>query len=260
MKIALALALAVLLGGLVPLGSSPPPAQVQSSASLAAEDAAVTLSPTAQIAAHATEVGVSVSGTFSATLAFEATTDDSTWFAVQGVPVGGGASVSNLTGTGNYRVDIAGFRRFRVRMSAYTSGAAAVQLFATPPGLADLSGMMAPQSGAASGVSIYRNISTLAGTGPVVKASEGNLYGWYLYNANASSIRYVKLYNKATAPTSADTPVMTIPLPPNSGANVSLTFGASFSAGIGIRATTGAADSDNVSPGLNEVTVNLFYK
>src|SRR5947209_18980041 len=80
-------------------------------------------------------------------------------------------------------------------------------------------------------------------TGVNIKASPGQVGGWYLAN-NASAVRYVKLYDKATAPTSGDTPKATLVLPANSAANVVAVAGLDFTAGIGLRVTTGLADND----------------
>ena len=86
------------------------------------------------------------------------------------------------------------------------------------------------------------------------------LYGYYVFN-NAAAVRYLKLYNKATAPTvGTDTPVITIPLPPQAAANVSFVQGIAFSLGLGVGATTGVADNNTGAPAANDVIINLFYK
>lgn len=109
------------------------------------------------------------------------------------------------------------------------------------------------------GFTIYRNIDANA-TGVNIKASAGQLYGWYLYNQSAS-IRFVKFYNKASAPTvGTDTPVLTIPIPAGGGCNVLNTIGIAFSLGIGIGATTGIADANTSAPTANDVICNVFYK
>src|SRR5256885_16644193 len=95
-------------------------------------------------------------------------------------------------------------------------------------------------------------------TGVNVKASAGQVGGWFLSN-NASSVRYVKLYDKATAPTSADTPKLTLLLPANSAANVLAVAGVDFTSGLGVRVTTGVAANDTGAPTANDVVVNLFY-
>lgn len=110
------------------------------------------------------------------------------------------------------------------------------------------------------GLSIKRDIDLDEASAENIKASAGQVYGWYLFN-NASSPRYVKLYNKASAPTvGTDTPLVTIGIPANSAANVEYTTGITFDTGIGWAATTAVADSDTGAPGANEVIANLFYK
>lgn len=109
------------------------------------------------------------------------------------------------------------------------------------------------------GLSVYRNID-LGATGVNIKSSAGQVYGWYIFN-NATSTRYIKLYDKATTPTvGTDTPVMTLGIPGSSAANVSFTNGVAFSAGIGIGATTAVADASVAAPGTNDLVVNINYK
>lgn len=110
------------------------------------------------------------------------------------------------------------------------------------------------------GASIYRSLSVVA-TGANVKASAGQIYGYYVANLNAASTRYLKIYDKASAPTvGTDTPVITIPIPAGSAANVAFPNGIAFALGIGIGATTLIADADATAPSANEVVMNLFYK
>lgn len=93
------------------------------------------------------------------------------------------------------------------------------------------------------------------------KASAGNLHQVSAYNTNAA-VRYLKLYNKATAPTvGTDTPVLTIPLPPTSIVNFSYPNGGFyFSTGIAYALTTGAADADTGAVGAADILgLNLAY-
>jgi hypothetical protein len=108
-------------------------------------------------------------------------------------------------------------------------------------------------------LSLYRNLNA-GPTGDVVKATPGQINGGMLFNLNAA-VRFLKLYDKASAPTSSDTPKFTIPLSAN-GEPVELpgaVCGFAFAAGISIRATTGAADSDTGAPTANETIVHLLY-
>jgi hypothetical protein len=93
-----------------------------------------------------------------------------------------------------------------------------------------------------------------------IKASAGQLYGYAMYNT-ASTVRYVKVYNKATAPTSADTPALRILVPPGGGANLPVgDTGIAFGSGIGIRITTGVGDGDTGTATANDVLLNLWYR
>ena len=119
-----------------------------------------------------------------------------------------------------------------------------------------------PSNSGTNGTTPYKLISTASTNSNVVKASGGNLYSIVAIGQTAS-IRYFKLYNKATTPNvGVDVPVMTIPVPGNiQGAGVSIPFpiGINFSLGIGIAITSGSANNDSGSVGANDVIINLTY-
>lgn len=94
----------------------------------------------------------------------------------------------------------------------------------------------------------------------IVKASYGRLTGLTIHNT-AAAVRYVKIYDKATAPASTDTPVMVIGMPANAALVVALPGdGVEFQAGIGLRIVTGQADNDNTAPIAGDVVVNYQYR
>jgi hypothetical protein len=103
----------------------------------------------------------------------------------------------------------------------------------------------------------YRNIDVQT-TGSIIKAYAGGIFDLTMSNANAA-IRYVKLYDKATAPTASDTPVRTYLLPPSSTVVVPVPDGINYTTGISIRASTGVADNDNTAPSANDVIVDIGY-
>jgi len=111
----------------------------------------------------------------------------------------------------------------------------------------------------ANGLSVFRSLD-LDETEEDVKTSEGVLYGYYFYNANAA-LRYLKFYNATAANVTVGTttPVMTLPLPPTTAGHVTFDDGVRFSTAICVAATTGLADADTGAPGANEVILNLFY-
>ncbi|XYH99959.1 hypothetical protein ACMHYB_09440 [Sorangium sp. So ce1128] len=111
----------------------------------------------------------------------------------------------------------------------------------------------------AGGLSVYRRVG-LNSTGQNVKSSPGQVFGWHLANTGASGV-FVKLYNMATAPQiGTSTPVATLYVPAGQVVSAGHTNGIEFSLGIGIGATTGAADNDTNDPAANAVIVNVFYK
>ena len=67
---------------------------------------------------------VDISGTFTATLVVEGTTDGSIYRSLAMSPLAGGADVSSVTAPGAWRVNFGGLKAARVRVSAYTSGSA----------------------------------------------------------------------------------------------------------------------------------------
>lgn len=88
-----------------------------------------------------------------------------------------------------------------------------------------------------------RIISAAATTNATsAKAANGTLRRVIGYNASGSA-RYLKFYNKASAPTvGTDTPRMTIYLPPSTAFAFDLDD--YFSTGIAYALTTGSADAD----------------
>lgn len=119
-----------------------------------------------------------------------------------------------------------------------------------------------PNNTGANGTTAYKLISLATTNANNVKASGGNLYSIIAIGLT-STVRYLKLYNKASAPTvGTDVPLMTIPIPANTqGAGVALPFsmGVNFPLGIAIAITSGAADNDTGAVGAGDVIVNLTY-
>jgi hypothetical protein len=109
------------------------------------------------------------------------------------------------------------------------------------------------------GLTIFRSID-LDETEEEIKATAGQLYGWFIFNA-AASTHYVKFYNAtaATVVVGTTTPVLTIPVPAGSAANVEFANGIAFGTAITAAATTGIADADTGAPAANAVTLNAFY-
>lgn len=114
------------------------------------------------------------------------------------------------------------------------------------------------------GIQYVARLLSAAGTSQdamLVKASPGRVYKILGQNTKASVV-YLKLYDKATAPASTDTPKLTIPLAASSAINVDFTaIGVSFNAGIGFRLTTDSPDNSvNGLTAADVVGLNVIYE
>lgn len=114
------------------------------------------------------------------------------------------------------------------------------------------------------GLTMFSALSVgTSGDATNVKASAGQLYGWYISNTNAAPA-YVKFYNSASAPTAGSgTPVLRIAVPGSSSGtatNINYSAGIAFSAGIGFTIVTTAPDAGSTGVAANEVIINLLYK
>ena len=95
----------------------------------------------------------------------------------------------------------------------------------------------------------------------LVKSSAGDLFDIRAFNTSASP-RFLKLYNKASAPTvGTDTPVATYYLPPGAAFSMSLPTPLYFSTGIALAITTGSADSDTGALTAGDIVgLNALYQ
>ena len=99
--------------------------------------------------------------------------------------------------------------------------------------------------------------NSLGNTGVVVSGVHSTLQSLTLSNVLGSVFSYVKVYNKATAPTSTDTPVMTIPLNHDTVQQVEC-HSLDFPLGIGLRATL-LFDPTNTTSVSGTVYATAFY-
>jgi hypothetical protein len=128
---------------------------------------------------------------------------------------------------------------------------------------AQLVGSRPHASSAIGGIpSVARLLSAASSTNAtLVKATAGRLYKVQGYNA-AAAVRYIKLYNKATAPTvGTDTPAVTLALGPSAAFTLDLSnIGLYFATGIGFGLTVNSADADTTALTAGDVVgMNLFY-
>lgn len=225
--------------------------------------------------ASASNVTMYVTGTFAGhNCTFEASIDGgTTWFGVQAVRTNANTieATTGVLGAAPayaWELSVNSFTNVRVRATAHTSGTAAWRIqpssMATEPGPAvPVHGVT--QSGTwnigtvttvtaaaatttpANGTS-YNAVSTASTNATSVKASAGNLFEITASNVTATAT-FVKLYNKASAPTvGTDVPVLTISVPANT--TVAMQFGSQgkrFATGIALAVTAAAAATDTAA-------------
>lgn len=226
-------------------------------------------------------VTVQVVGTWAGTITFECSENNTVWQSVMAVNVATGAIATTTTANGVFVIPRVA-RYIRARVSTYTSGTVAfgwtpyseqamqfnlATILSMPnvtlAGSANLAGDVGLQVRSTGGtVSIARLLSSAATTNATsVKTSAGKLVKLRGYNAVAS-VRYLKLYNKASAPTvGTDTPVLTLALPASSAFEFDMgALGLPFATGIAYAITGAAADADTTAVAAGDITcLNVLY-
>lgn len=103
-------------------------------------------------------------------------------------------------------------------------------------------------------------------TGVLLKGGSGFVYSIQVGGIGAAPA-YLKLYDKATAPTcGTDTPVKRLIIPAAStaangeDASHPFPFGIRFELGIGYCVTTGIADNDTTAPAASTFIVNIDWR
>ena len=236
--------------------------------------------------ASASNVTMYVTGTFAGhNCTFEASIDGgTTWFGVQAVRTNANTieATTGVLGAAPayaWKLSVNSFTNVRVRATAHTSGTAAWRIqpssMATEPvpavpvhgvtqsgtwniGTVTTVTAAAATTTPANGTS-YNAVSAASTNATSVKASAGNLFEITASNVTATAT-FVKLYNKASAPTvGTDVPVLTISVPANT--TVAMQFGSQgkrFATGIALAVTAAAAATDTAAA-VAGVQLNATY-
>ena len=201
------------------------------------------------------------------------TGDDGNWFTVQAIRSSAN-TIETTTGVlaaapaYAWELSVNALKYFRIRATAWTSGTQVWTMipgtYATEPIPGAQASATQPVSGTVTATNTtptVLNTSSAATTNPVlVKSSAGTLFNITASNIGAAAA-YLKLYNKATAPTvGTDVPVLTLQIP--AGGFVSPQFGTlghRFATGIGIGITGAAADNDTTAIAAAQVKVLTSY-
>lgn len=204
---------------------------------------------------------------------------DGNWYGIQVVrsnanTVETATGVLAATPVYGWEASVNAYKWVRVRATAHTSGTAAYLIkqgtYATEPIPAVQVTGTQPVSGSLTSAGTTTNtpatptasaVNSAATTNATsVKSSAGTAYSVTASNTGAAAA-FVKLYNKASAPTvGTDVPVLTIPVPAGGVVNINLgSMGHRFTTGIALAITNLAADSDTTAVAASQVKVLTAY-
>lgn len=161
-----------------------------------------------------------LSGTFVGTVQFEASADpanvlpaNATWVAISATPSNSAVTVTSATAGGVWQVNVAGYQRLRMRVSAYTSGtiAALINLStASARGGSGGGGGTIGGSIAAGQVAVGSGVNTISGSAALTALASGEL-DQTVNGTTASAVRQVteastgRVFAEVNDPTSGGT-------------------------------------------------------
>lgn len=219
-------------------------------------------------------IGFIVSGTYTGALSLQLSQDGLTWVTAGGTPL-----IAEATGipqatvasaaVGGYQADVSGYAFARLTALAAVTGTATLAIRATPANaVVSLSSSLPAGSATIGGVNIIAlptptvfTLTSAATTNATsVKGTAGSLFEISADNETAA-LKYLKLYNKATAPTvGTDVPILTIPIPINGSIQVPFgAIGKRFSTGIAYAITNLQAVADTTAVAAGDVHVSGSY-
>jgi hypothetical protein len=175
----------------------------------------------------------------------------------------GAISVASLFNAKQFRILSAGTQTSgTTTLVAYASQQATTKLYQTVTISGAPAVISTPNATSnTGGFSLYHTLISAATTNATsVKASNG-IIGTCVLTNTSTTFKYVKFFNLAVAPTmGTSTPVLNLPIAPNSTLDVSTAFaGLRLATGISYAITGGSALLDNTAVGAGEVLVNLSY-
>lgn len=221
---------------------------------------------------------IQVVGTYTGALSVQVSNNGITWVTMAGTPLVsvatgvGSATIPSAT-QGIYQVEVAGFRFVRVSALVAVTGTAVVTLVASdtnglvgldmplPAGTANIGTVNAIQVVNSAPGSTPVSVNSAATTNAAVsKATAGVVLN---VSANNTTVvaKYIRFYNKATAPTvGTDVPILVVTVPASSSKEIEFgTFGKRFSNGIGLAITNAAPVLDATVVAAGDVQLAYDY-
>jgi hypothetical protein len=208
--------------------------------------------------------GESNTQTVLATEAYPAVFNGTTWDRLRGDTTSGAwvnvkAAADNLTDDAAFtpatsKVMMAGFHADEASTDSVDEGDAGAARMTL-----DRKQIINPQPHSAGGLSTMNASSSdggtaLTSTAQAIKASAGQLYGYYIYNPNATA-QFVQFYNTAQASVTVGTtnPLFMLTVPATSAANLMFPMGVAFGTAMSWSATSTAGGNGAPSTALDAV-------
>ena len=220
-------------------------------------------------------VSMQLVGTWEGEVTFEGSNNNTTFYGIATTDPSG-SGTGQVTATINRIVKIPVITKYiRARVSAYVSGSISATAFGyldeNSSGLISTLGNVTlnPETTKKIGnvgiegggtPSYYKVISTTGLNATSVKSSSAKMTILHLVNSVAT-LRYFKLYNKASAPVvGTDTPLITVALSPNSASTFTLPalVGIDFSIGLSYGITLGVADSNTTADSVEGAVTGMI--
>lgn len=211
-------------------------------------------------------INFQITGTWVGTITFQASNDNTNWNSYVLFQGGGGnATIASITANNFLYGSTSGCNFFRIRFTAYSSGTATVTGFllkepvsgAISSGSAQIS--IGTTTTGSSSTLPYAVNSAASTNGASIKASGANLYGMSVMNASAST-KYVRFFNKASAPTmGTDVPIMVVAVPATSSKEIEYVPAMRFGTGLAVAITGGAAATDSTAVAAGDVQLMVSY-
>lgn len=211
-------------------------------------------------------ISVAISGTFSGTVSFQVSNDNTNWYNLAGKNSAdaAGSLIVSVTTPQIFIATLVGYQFFRVRFTAYTSGTATASAFLSRESTPITALPSAPTntvigSATSSGVTVYTVNSAASTNAAVIKSTAANLYGISAMNTSATT-KYVRFYSKATTPTvGTDVPIMVVAVPATSSKEIDYTPALRIATGLGVAITGGAAATDATAVSAGDVQLLVSY-
>lgn len=119
--------------------------------------------------------------------------------------------------------------------------------------------MAMPNQYGFGGLEVHRIISAATTNLAFVKQGGGSVYGINLHN-KASVPAYLRIFDKASAPVDADTPLVTLTIPAVGSLAMELPIGLRFKLGLGFNITAAAADADATAIVAGDVVGGILWR